>query len=328
MNWPDVSVITPFFNGAAYLRDALDSVARQTRLPAEMILIDDGSSDDSAAIVEATGTPFPKTILRQANKGQSAARNLAAKSAKGKYLAFLDHDDMWYPKHLEVLVGLLEADEGLGLAYSNIDEMDHEARLVHVGLLRLLNAHVEHPKSSIYNMLGADMFIFPSAAVVRRDAFLALDGFDERLSGYEDDDLFLRMFRAGWRNAYTDESLMRYRRHTASSVFSDRMWRSREIYAAKLAEAFPDDPDLARFFVRDIIAPRFFRTGVDEYIRHMARGRWELCLKALAVARHHSTACKLSARRRLRRRLIFAIMEHPAICARLYPWFRHDSRFR
>lgn len=100
---------------------------------------------------------------------------------------------------------------------------------------------------------------------------------DERLSGYEDDDLFLRMFRAGWRNAYVDEPLMRYRRHTANSVFSERMWRSREIYASKRVEAFPDDPDLARFFVRDIIAPRFFRTEVDDHKRHLACGRWDLC---------------------------------------------------
>lgn len=328
VNWPDVSVVTPFFNGAAYLRDALESVARQTRLPSEMILIDDGSTDGSAELIETIETPFPKRVLQQANSGQSAARNRAALEATGKYLAFLDHDDMWYPKHLEMLVALLEADDGLGLAYSNIDEMDHDARLVHVGLLRLLNVHVEHPKTSIYNMLGADMFIFPSAAVVRRDAFLALGGFDERLSGYEDDDLFLRMFRAGWRNAYVDEPLMRYRRHTASSVFSERMWRSREIYASKLVEAFPDDPDLARFFVRDIIAPRFFRTGVDEYIRHLARGRWDLCLKALAVARHHSAACKLPMRRRLRRRLVFALMEYPALCARVYPLLRRDTRFQ
>ena len=62
--------------------------------------------------------------------------------------------------------------------------------------------------------------------------------------------------------------LMRYRRHTASSAFSDRMWRSREIYAAKLAAEFPDDPDLSRFYVRDVIAPRFFLDpGVSEYLR-------------------------------------------------------------
>lgn len=69
MTWPEVSVITPFFNGAAYLRDALESVARQTRLPSEMILIDDGSTDGSAELVESIETPFPKRVLRQANSG-------------------------------------------------------------------------------------------------------------------------------------------------------------------------------------------------------------------------------------------------------------------
>ena len=162
-------------------------------------LVHDGSTDGSADLVERFETPFPKRLLRQANDGQSAARNRAAAEATGRYLAFLDHDDIWHPRHLEILVGLLEEDAGLGWAYSNIDEMDNDdGRIVHLGLLRLLNPDVEHPKTSVYNMLKADMFIFPSAAVVRRDAFLAVGGFDERLSGYEDDDLFLRLFRAGW----------------------------------------------------------------------------------------------------------------------------------
>jgi glycosyltransferase involved in cell wall biosynthesis len=63
VSWPEVSVVTPFFNGAPYLRDALESVARQTRLPSEMILIDDGSTDGSAELIETIETPFPSPSI-------------------------------------------------------------------------------------------------------------------------------------------------------------------------------------------------------------------------------------------------------------------------
>jgi glycosyltransferase involved in cell wall biosynthesis len=327
MSQPTVSVITPVYNGSSYLRACVDSVVRQTLPPTEMILVDDGSIDDTFAVMETIETPFNKRVLQQANQGQSAARNRAASVATGTYLAFLDHDDIWHPRHLERLVALLEADSGLGWAYSDIDEMDHDARLVHVNLLRTLNPAVHHPKISIYNMLSADMFIFPSAAVVRRDAFVAVGGFDERLAGYEDDDLFLRLFRAGWKNAFIEESLVRYRRHLDSSAFSDRMWRSREIYAQKLIEAFPDDPDFARFFVRDLIAPRFYRCGIDEYIRHAARGRWDLCHRALEVARRYSAKCRPPILRRIRQLVAFKLMAYPPLFARVYPLLRKDARF-
>ena len=328
MSGPAISVIVPVFNGAGYLRDSIGSAVAQTMLPAEIIIVDDGSSDSSRALVESIETPFVKRLLRQNNCGQSAARNLAASVATGTYLAFLDHDDIWYPRHLERLVAPLEANPDLGWAYSDIDEMDHDGRIVHIGLLRTLNPHAEHPKSSIYNMLAGDMFIFPSAAVVRRSAFLAVGGFDERLSGYEDDDLFLRMFRVGWQNTFVDQPLVRYRRHLTSSAFSNRMWTSREIYAQKLTEAFPDDPDFARFFVRDLIAPRFYRCGIDEYLRHLARGRWDLCLQALDVARRYALRCRMPVRRRLRLWIAFKLMAHPPFFARLYPLLRDDGRFR
>lgn len=328
MSRPAISVITPVYNGVAFLPDCIGSILRQTLPPSEVILIDDGSTDGSAAFLEAIEMPCTKRILRQQNSGQSAARNLGTSVATGTYLAFLDHDDIWHPRHLELLVAELEADPDFGWSYSDIDEIDHEGRLVQIRLLRTLNPEVQHPKTNIYNMLHADMFIFPSAAVVRRDAFLGVGGFDERLAGYEDDDLFLRLFRAGWQNAFLEDALVRYRRHLASSAFSERMWRSREIYAQKLMETFPDDPDFARFFVRDLIAPRFYRCGVDEYLRHLARGHWDLCLRALDVMRRYSSRCRLPAGRRIRRLVAFSLMAYPPLFARMYPWLRRDGRFR
>ena len=211
----------------------------------------------------------------------------------------------------------------MGWSYSDIDEMDAEGGLVSLNVLHTLNPYVQHPKTSIFNMIGADMFIFPSAAMVRRDAMLAIGGFDERLSGYEDDDLFLRMFRAGWLNAYLPESLVRYRRHTTSSAFSERMWLSREIYSRKLIEAYPNDPVLVRFYIRDIIAPRFYGAAKAEYFRHFPHARWEQCEMSLALMRRFTKLAELPlGRARLRRTIAFAILAYPRLFAALYPYIR------
>src|SRR5580698_2407157 len=116
----------PVHNGVKYLRASIDSVIVQSLQPTELFVVDDGSKDGSYELAESIETPFPKYVLRQSNKRQSAARNLAASKATGEYLAFIDHDDIWYPHHLERLLQPLETDARLGWSYSDIDEIDSE----------------------------------------------------------------------------------------------------------------------------------------------------------------------------------------------------------
>ncbi len=319
---PTISAIMPLFNGERHVGDAIASVIAQTLPPSELIIVDDGSTDGSRALVEAIETPFPKTILDLDNRRQGAARNLAASHATGKYLAFLDHDDVWYPRHLEVLVGPLEADARLGWSYSDIDEMDGDGGLIEIRALKSLCEFFDHPKTSLFKMLESDMFIFPSAAIVRADAFRQAGGFDNRLSGYEDDDLFLRLFRNGWLNHFEPDSQVRYRRHPTSSGFSERMWISREIFAQKLIETFPDDRDLVRYYVRDIIAPRFYRAGHAEYIRHLPHERWEQCVMSVDLMRRYSAMMHLPWFRRTRRALTLAVMRHPRVIRSVHPFMR------
>lgn len=323
-----VSVIVPVYNGAAYIESAIRSVAAQTLRPLELLIVDDGSTDRTLEIVERIELPFPKIVLRQHRGYQSAARNLAASRAGGAYLAFLDHDDDWYPRHLEVLVAALEADPRLGWSYSDVDEIDAGGALVALNTLERYAPDVHHPKTDLFTMLASDMFIFPSAAVVRRDAFIAIGGFDERLSGYEDDDLFLRLFRAGWLNWYSPQSLTRYRRHPISSSFSERMWQSREIFSRKLLEAYPDDRNLVRYFVRDIIAPRFFRSALMEYVRHLPHGRWEQCVMSVALMREFRALMRPpTGAKAIGYPLLFWLMARPRAFARCLPLFMRWRRF-
>lgn len=320
---PTVSVILPVYNGLQYLRESIASVLAQTLQPLELFLVDDGSDDGSLQYLQGVQAPFPVVVLQQDRKRQSAARNLAASQAKGKYLAFLDHDDIWFSRHLERLVQPLEEDPWMGWSYSDIDEIDGSGQQVAQRTLKGYNPHVEHPKTNLINMLSADMFIFPSAAVVRREAFEAIGGFDERLSGYEDDDLFLRLFRAGWLNTFLPESLVRYRRHSVSSSFSERMWISRDIFANKLMTMYPNDPHLVRFYVRDVIAPRFYASAKAEYWRHLPHRRWEQCRMSIALMRRFTGLSELPlGRTALKRQLAFLLMAHPPAFLALLPLWR------
>ena len=264
-----ISAIIPLYNGAAYIEEAVTSVLQQTLPPAELIVVDDGSTDAGASIVEriASGqaTRVPVRLVRQANRGQAAARNLGVVQARGELIAFLDQDDAWYPNHLENLIKpfLQPRSRPLAWSYSDLDEIDENGNMIIHSFLTTLGS--QHPKQDLFSCLRKDMFVLPSASLVSRKAFEKIGGFDENLSGYEDDDLFLRLFRAGYDNVYLQEPLSKWRIHTTSASYSPRMARSRMKYVRKLLNEFPDDPARNRFPARDVLAPRFFPHLIHEY---------------------------------------------------------------
>jgi glycosyltransferase involved in cell wall biosynthesis len=110
MSYPTISVITPCYNGAMYLRQTIESVLAQTYPPLEMIVVDDGSTDDSAAIAESFGPPV--RVIRQTNQGVSAARNRGIAEARGDYLHFLDADDLLHVHAYSRAVDAIRAHPG------------------------------------------------------------------------------------------------------------------------------------------------------------------------------------------------------------------------
>ncbi len=256
---PTISTIIPLYNGAPYIEAALRSVLRQTLPCAEIIVVDDGSTDDGAAIVRRIAAEHPVTLLSKANGGQSSARNFGVAHAGGDLIALLDQDDIWYPNHLEELVEpFLELrSPPLGWAYSNLDEIDAAGQLLVRSFLHALGS--KHPKRDVFSCLREDMFVLPSASLIDRAAFNAVGGFDELLSGYEDDDLFLRLFLAGYDNEFIDTPLSQWRVYETSSSYSPRMGKSRAVYARKLLAAYPDDPARSMYYTSDLLLPRFYR---------------------------------------------------------------------
>src|SRR5579864_7085464 len=121
---PLVSVVIPAYNSSRYISGTLDSVLSQTLSNREIILVNDGSPDTRE--LEATLQPYVQGLryFNQENRGPSAARNVGIRAARGRYVAFLDSDDVWLPHHLFNQVQHLERDPELGLVYANNSQVD------------------------------------------------------------------------------------------------------------------------------------------------------------------------------------------------------------
>ena len=262
-----IVVIIPLYNGAQWIEQSIASVLSQTLQPNDIIVVDDGSIDGGPAIVEELAQRHPIRLLRKPNGGQSSARNFGVAHSKSALIALLDQDDVWYSHHLEALVEAFKHHEGppLGWAYSDFDDIDSDGKMVSRAYVS--HPRLENPKRHLTAILGQGIIIQPSATLISRAAFEAIGGFDERLCGYEDDDLFLRMFRAGFDNTYVPCSTSQWRIHSSSCGASDRHDNSLRLYIKKLLDSFPDDQWRGHYYARDMIAPRFVRVWIQMYIR-------------------------------------------------------------
>jgi glycosyltransferase involved in cell wall biosynthesis len=122
-----ISCIVPVFNGARYLREALESIFQQTYRPLEVIIADDGSTDGTVAVAQSYGDGI--TYLKQANAGPAAARNLGLSRARGEFVAFLDADDLWHVEKLDRQMARFQARSELDLCITHVREA-HSQRLV------------------------------------------------------------------------------------------------------------------------------------------------------------------------------------------------------
>ncbi len=275
-----VSVVCPVYNGAKYIEATLQSIKSQTLQPLEIVIVDDGSKDDSVEKIESFDSAVPLRLIRQANSGQSSARNTGVRASSGELIAFIDQDDLWYPEHLEMLEAAFQATPNLGWAYSDMDHIDENSNYICHGIYQ--DWGIKRPLHSLGQMLASDIFILPSASIISKKALLAVGGFDEKLSGYEDDDLYVRIFQKGFRSSYVPAQLSAWRIHSESSSYSDNMDYSRKEYALKLLRQYPNNPRLNLFWVRDVIAPRFFANACGRFFLAKEIGDKAACNRAYA----------------------------------------------
>jgi glycosyltransferase involved in cell wall biosynthesis len=301
----DLSIVTiiPLYNGALWIEQSVRSVFAQTLQPDEIIVVDDASTDGGmgASIVERIAKEHPNIrLLHKPNGGQSSARNFGVAHSKSALIAPLDQDDIWYPTHLEELVEAFRDHRGmrLGWAYSDFSDIDEDGRMVQRSYI---NPKLENPKRNLTTILRQGIIIQPSATLINREAFEAVGGFDERLCGYEDDDLFLRIFRARYDNTYVAHPTSAWRIHSSSCGASDRHDDSLRFYISKLLHTFPDDRWRGINYASEIIAPRFIKIWLVMYIR---ASRYNNHAKMREYVRD---ALALVPLLRARRRLIYSV---------------------
>jgi glycosyltransferase involved in cell wall biosynthesis len=209
-----VSVIIPARNGAAYIRETIDSALAQGTRVTEIIVIDDGSTDDTASIVRSIRDVRVRLIAND-SAGVSAARNLGARTARGRWLLFLDADDRLRANAVATLVTAAKAAPHAVLVYGDYDLIDSDGRPI--GRRGLLKGR-RKPSGHVLERLASGNFIVNGGIMlVRADAFGAAGGFDESLKYCEDWHCWCRLAAIG-EFQFVPAILLDYRLHTANTM--------------------------------------------------------------------------------------------------------------
>jgi glycosyltransferase involved in cell wall biosynthesis len=221
MNEPLVSVVMAVYNGETFLREAIESALAQTYGPLEIVVVDDGSTDGSAAILESFA---PKLrIFHQENAGQAAARNLGISKASGEWIGFLDQDDLWDPRKTELQLNAAQVDDAVIHAVPRIIDSSgsvHQARIMN-----------PQRSAAIADLIRSSTLSI-CTALVRRSALADIGGFDPRNRfGTEDYQLWLRLAAKGYRFRFLDEVLASRRLHDGNFSSDHRRMQCGFIYA-------------------------------------------------------------------------------------------------
>ncbi|MEP9356016.1 glycosyltransferase family 2 protein [Xanthobacter sp. KR7-65] len=244
---PVVSVVMPVYNVEAYVADAIRSVLAQTFTDFELIVVDDGSTDASAAII-AGFDDLRLRVIRQTNRGLAGARNTGIRAAAGRYIALLDSDDLWTPDKLDAHVRHLDRAPHVGVSYSQSDFIDDSGRrlglrqapkLTDVDLLDVLTRNpVGNGSAPVLRRAALDEIAEPIA----RDGRIEPAYFDETFRQSEDIECWVRIaLRTQWRFAGIGRPLTLYRVNSGGlSANLDRQLASWERMIAKAARYAPE----------------------------------------------------------------------------------------
>ncbi len=276
-----VTVVIPTYNRADFILESVNSVLSQSFQDFEILIVDDGSTDDTLQIIQGLNNPRIR-VLPQVHQGVSAALERGWQEARGKYIGRVDSDDVWLPTLLETLVPIMERDANVGVAYARAQGMDETGR----PLAQLVGAPERFPGETLKSLLYGD-FVTPMAVVIRRTAIQQAGGYDESLIGNEDWDLWIRIARKD-SIAYVPEIRARYRFHThnLTRTSSDRMTRLMQD-RIRVLDKFFAEPSHSE----DLLAIRpvaYRNVYLDWMIRALEARRWQDAKAAFWHARTFS----------------------------------------
>lgn len=229
-----VSVIIPTYNSAKYVTEAIDSVLEQTYENIEVFVIDDGSTDTTKEVLQKYGDAIH--YLYKENGGASSARNYGIENATGKYIAFLDADDIWMPEKVEKQVALMESDEDIGLCYVSTQRVSENLEFTGVIEAKEFEDYCEALLLNSNIVSGSC-----SSVMVRRDVVSQTEGFDERLGTCGDWEYWLRLSLVT-KFAPLREELAKYR--DVEGSMSSNPYVSKDCVSRALNDffSFPDLP--------------------------------------------------------------------------------------
>ena len=231
----EVTIIIPAYNSMPYLKSTLASVFEQTYQDFEVIVVNDGSSDETEEYISSL-TDSRLRLINQANQGVSVARNVGISNAQGRYVAFLDADDLWRQTKLEKQVSYLENSADVGLVYTWTAMADSNCKPT--GRLSASNAegNVWQELLTKTNLLGCG-----STPLVRKSCFETVGLFDSELVPAEDWDMWLRI-AASYSFGVIKEALVLYRANPNSLSKSYlSMWKSSCRVVEKAFQSAPED---------------------------------------------------------------------------------------
>jgi glycosyltransferase involved in cell wall biosynthesis len=201
------------YNAEEYISESIQGVLNQTYDQWEIILWDNNSEDKTAQIVNSYEDKRIRYFLSDTFAGLGKARNLAIEKSNGKFIAFLDCDDLWLPTKLEKQIPLFQ-DPEVGLVFSDTIFFNKE------GSEKQSYAKKKPPRGYVFSQLFSEYFISLETAIVRKEALYSLDHlFDERFQVVEEFDLFVRL-SLSWKLDYVDEVLAKWRVHESSWTWS------------------------------------------------------------------------------------------------------------
>jgi glycosyltransferase involved in cell wall biosynthesis len=263
MDKPKVSVVIPNYNYGRFLGDAVESVLGQSVPPYEVIVVDDGSTDESLEVLSAFGERVK--VVRQQNKGVGAARNAGIRISSGEFVALLDADDFWLKEKLEKQLELFNSDSSVGLVTTGMLEVGLDGE------------EIARHQEGMSGFCADDLLMFRpvvsgpgSTSLFRRDVFDAVGGFDERkeLHPSEDWEFSFRVAQAS-RIGFVEEILAVYRNHGGNGHL--RIPRLERSMILALSTALEGASDEQRRLRRKSFG-RVYSTLAGSYLRALQPG--------------------------------------------------------
>jgi glycosyltransferase involved in cell wall biosynthesis len=270
MNLPKVSVIIPNYNYAKYIAETIDSVLAQTYPNLEVIVVDDGSKDDSLKILRSYGDKI--TVIEQKNQGVARARNIGTAYSNGEYIAFLDADDVWLPEKLERQMEKFFANEEIGFVHCSMTFISPNGDII--GENR--NGMEGNVAGEFLRLRRGVVVGAGSTGIVKRNIFDEVGGFDTRLSTSADWDFCYRLAR-NHEIGFIIKPLVLYRIHNSNMHANIKAMEHDMLLSFE--KAFADEiPANRRECYGNLhltLAGSYFRAqNYADFIRHSLKSIW------------------------------------------------------